>query len=144
MNKRDRRITRKLDGIRSSRFRNCQEIRDRKYGSILDVSGLALRPFRQKWVVGEWISGNSHQSSHSTGTACFVVYLVCIVVCTASLKEKKNTTTLGTVAGQLSSLPMTDDTLFFSASVTVSMGVNATGTLGGRRSSAHDARIEAT
>jgi len=47
----------------------------------------SLRPFRQKW--GSWLNecGNSHQSRHSTGTACFVVYIVCIVVCTASLKE---------------------------------------------------------
>jgi len=56
----------------------------------------------------EWISGNSHQSRHSTGTACFVVY---IVIHTASLKEKENTTTLGTASGQLSSRPITDDTL---------------------------------
>jgi len=52
-----------------SRFRICHQIRDRKYGSaILGVSGLALRPFRQKWVgwpreFSEWISGNSHQSA---------------------------------------------------------------------------------
>jgi len=48
----------------------------------------------------EWISGNSHQSRHSTGTVCFVM-------CTASLKAK-NTTTLGTVAR-----PIMDDTLYY-------------------------------
>jgi len=53
----------------------------------------------------------SHQSRHSTGTACFVVYIECIVVYTASLKEKENTTTLGTVAGLLSSRAIMDDTL---------------------------------
>jgi len=45
---------------------------------------------------------DGNHSRHSTGTACFVVYIVCIVVCTASLKEKEITTTLGTMAGQLS------------------------------------------
>jgi len=41
--------------IWASRFRICHQIRDRKYGSaIWDISGLALRPFRQKW--GSWPS----------------------------------------------------------------------------------------
>jgi len=85
-------------------------------------SGVRFRHFGCFWVgtssiqtemgswPSDWISGNSHQSRHSTGTACFVVYIVYIVVCTASLIVK-NTTTLGTVAGQLSSCPRTDDTL---------------------------------
>jgi len=42
------------------------------------------------------------------------MYIVSIIVCTASLKENENTTTLGTVAGQLSSRPITDDTLLSS------------------------------
>jgi len=53
-------------GNRASRFRICHQIRDRKYGSaILGVSGLALRPFRQKWAgwASEWISGNDYQSA---------------------------------------------------------------------------------
>jgi len=65
------------------------------------------------WPIGaysEWISENSHQST-ATGTACFVMYIVRIVVSTASLKEKENTTTLGTVTGQLSSRPITGDAL---------------------------------
>jgi len=34
-------------------IQNLYQSRDRKYGSaILGVSGLALRPFRQKWAVG--------------------------------------------------------------------------------------------
>jgi len=57
----------------------------------------------------EWISANSHQSRHSNGTACFVV---CIVICTASLTEKEHTTTLGTMAGQLPPRPIADDTMF--------------------------------
>jgi len=63
------------------------EIRDLMYGSaILGVFWLALHPFRQKQA---WIGGNSHRSRHSTGTVCFVV---CIIVCMASLKEKEKTT----------------------------------------------------
>jgi len=71
----------------------------------LGVSQLALCSFRQKWGSwsSEWISENSHQSRHSTGTASFTAY---IVVCTASLKEKENTTTMDTMAGQLSSRPI--------------------------------------
>jgi len=52
----------------ASGFRICYQICDQKYGSsILCISGLALRPFRQKWGnwPSEWISGNSHQSRHS-------------------------------------------------------------------------------
>jgi len=51
------------------RFRICHQICDLKYGSaILGVSGLALRPFREKWAglsgeCSKWISGNSHQSA---------------------------------------------------------------------------------
>jgi len=72
--------------------------------------------------MGSWpsesISGSSHQSRHSTSTACFVMYITCIVICTASLKEKENTTTLGNMAGQLSSRPITDNTrVSFSATV---------------------------
>jgi len=63
-------------GNRASRFKICHQIRDPKYGSaILGASGLALCPFGQEYVSwpSEWIIGNSHQSRHSTGTACFVV-----------------------------------------------------------------------
>jgi len=88
-------VTRKLGilgiGIQASQFRVCRQIRDQKFSSaILGVSGLVLHPFRQKWGSWpcEWVSGNSHQSRHLTGTACFVMYIVCVVVCTASLKEK--------------------------------------------------------
>jgi len=64
-------VTRKLIGNQASRFRICHQIPDRKYGSaILGVSGLELRPFKQKWAgwhieCSEWISGNS--SRHHTG-----------------------------------------------------------------------------
>jgi len=91
------------------------QIHNRKYGStILGVSCLEVCPFRQIWAgwaseCSEWISWNSHQSRHSTGTACFIMYIVCIVVCTLhSFTEKKeNTTTPGTVAGYVSSRPIT-------------------------------------
>jgi len=80
-------------------IQNLPSICNRKYGSAtLDVSGLALNPFTRKrgsWP-SEWTSGNGHQSRHSTGTACFVMYIVCIVVCTASLKEKENARTVKT------------------------------------------------
>jgi len=75
-------------------FRICHQIRDQKYGSTLRHSGLDFTWQKLGSWPSEWISGNSHQSIHSTGTARFVVvYIVCIVVCIATLKEKENTRT---------------------------------------------------
>jgi len=62
-------------GNRASRFRICRQIRDRKYGSIIfGVSGLAFRPFKQKWMgwiceCSEWINGNCLQLGTTMGIA---------------------------------------------------------------------------
>jgi len=60
--------------------------------TILDVSGLALYPFRPKWVVG----------------------LVTVVNWSVGMVTSQHTT-LGTVVGQLSSHPITDNILLISS-----------------------------
>jgi len=62
------------------------EVRFRHFGCLR----VGISPIQSEmcgWP-SEWISESSHQSRHST--ASFVVYLVCIVLCTLG---EKNTTT---------------------------------------------------